>query len=269
MKRFKFWQKLTLLGFLFATPLAAVLLWVIATKLAPRELGRAPQEIAAVEIQTHLLRLLHELQIHRDLAHGVANTNAAFTEPFAAQPAKVQRAAKQAAEAISRLADTLDVQVEWKALASHIDEQLKGRAYAYASQAFVDRSKLLTEVRALIETAGNRSPLSEESDGERYRLMSALQYKGSELLDALANARAIAIGISSRTVLARSDTQRGEFDLLREEAARIEAALKSTEGTFFHSIERVMKSRPETKPALATLHTSARRDTEECLRLIR
>ena len=270
MKRFKFWQKLVLLGFLFAAPLAIVLLWEIAFVRAPREMGRAPQEIAAVEIQSQLLRLLHELQLYRDLGHGVANTNTAFKEAFTAQPAAVQRTARQAGETVSRLADTVDVQVEWRTLMSHIEAVLKGRTYEMASQAYADRSKLLAETRALIETAGDRSQLSEESVGERYRLMSALQYKGPELLDALANARAIAAGLTARTVVDRTAaTQKQEFDLLREEASRIESALKSTEGTFFHSIERVMESRPETKTALASLHTTARRETEESLRLIR
>ena len=269
MKRFKLWQKTLLLGCLCAAPLAAALFWELAYIRAPREMGQAPKEIAAVEIQARLLKLIHELQLFRDLGHGVANTNVALQPLFDAQPAAVAQAARPAGESINRLADTVDVQVEWKALQSQIESALKGRAYESAGRAFADRSKLLAEARALLETAGDRSKLSEESVGERYRLMSVLQYKGPELLDSLANARAIGAGLTARTIIAQTENQRQEFELLREEAARIEAALKATEGTLFHSIERVMEARPEFKPALSTAHQLARAATDEAARLIR
>jgi len=269
MKRFKFQQKLFLLAFLVAAPLLVVLGYEFLFVRAPRELGHAPDEIAAVEVQARLLKVIHELQLHRDLGHGAANTNAALAPLFGEQPAAVQQAVKQAGEVINRVADQVDLQVEWKALQSQIEAALKGRTYDQAFQAFSDRSKLLAEARALLETAGDRSKLSEESIGERYRLMSALQYKGPELLDALSSSRAIGAGLTARPVLAKSDTQRQEFDLLREELSRIESALKATEGTLFHSVERVMEARPEFKPALSTAHQLARAATDEAARLIR
>ena len=72
MKRFKFQQKLFLLAFLVAAPLLVVLGWEFLFVRAPRELGHAPEELAAVEIQASLLKVIHELQLYRDLGHGVA-----------------------------------------------------------------------------------------------------------------------------------------------------------------------------------------------------
>lgn len=161
-------------------------------------MGQAPREIAAVEIQIRLIKLIHELQLFRDLGHGVANTNLALQPLFEGQNKSVQQAARQASEVINRVANAVDVQVEWKALQSQLDSMLKGRIYENADRAFRERSKLLAETRALLETAGDRSKLSEESVGERYRLMTVLQYKGPELLESLANARAIGASLTVR-----------------------------------------------------------------------
>ena len=269
MKRFKLWQKTLLFGCLCGAPLAAALFWELAYVRAPREMGQAPREIAAVEIQIRLIKLIHELQLFRDLGHGVANTNLALQPLFEGQNKSVQQAARQASEVINRVADAVDVQVEWKALQSQLDSMLKGRIYENADRAFRERSKLLAETRALLETAGDRSKLSEESVGERYRLMTVLQYKGPELLESLANARAIGASLTVRQIGGQNDNLKPEFELLREEAGRIEASLKSTEGTLFHSIERVMEARPEFKPALSTAHQLARAATDEAARLAR
>ena len=180
----------------------------------------------------------------------------------------MQLAVKQASQVINRVADQVDVQVEWKSLQSQIETLLKGRVYEKPSEAFADRSKVLAEARVLMENAGDRSKLSEESVGERYRLMIALQYKGPELLDALANSRAIGAGLTARKVIEKTDTQRQEFELPRGELSRIESALKGTEGTLFHSVARVMDAQPDFKPALSTSLQLARGATDEAARLI-
>ena len=106
------------------------------------------------------------------------------------------------------------MQVEWKSLQSQIETLLKGRVYEKPSEAFADRSKVLAEARVLMENAGDRSKLSEESVGERYRLMIALQYKGPELLDALANSQAIGAGLTARKVIEGITPTEGKSDVV-------------------------------------------------------
>ena len=55
MKKLKVRQKLLLLGLLFATPFAAVVAYDLFFVKAPRDLGSARAEIAAVSVQTRLL----------------------------------------------------------------------------------------------------------------------------------------------------------------------------------------------------------------------
>ncbi len=283
MKRFKFWQKLTLLGVLFALPFGAVFFYEFFAIKHPRELVRTREELAAVEIQTRLLKVIHELQVYRDLGHGVANTNRAFGDLFKKQEPSVRQAVLAAETIIGKLSEQVNVTSEWNSLATEIDAALKTQASARPGQLFQNRSQLVNGARKLLETVGNRSKLSEESEGERYRLMSVLQYGGPELLSALADARAIGIGLATRgpisTNLAASadvqqqkadlQQQEAEFKLLAELQKKLEDALKSGEGALFHSVEQVMETRPEFKSALGDASRPARVVVDEARKLIK
>lgn len=275
MKRFKFWQKLLLLGVLFAMPFGAVFFYDFLVIKRPRELVQAREELAAVEIQARLFKLIQELQLYRDLGHGVANTNRAFEDLFKKQEPVVRQAVQAAETVIRNLSDRVDVTLEWNKLAGEIDAALKPQSSARPSQHFQDRTQLVTAGRTLLETVGNRSKLSEESVGERYRLMTALQYGGPELLGALADARAIGIGLATRggvatNLMSAADLkqQDEEFKFLAELQMKVESALKSGEGALFHSVEQVMEARPESRSELSGPNRLARGNTEDAARLI-
>ena len=270
MKRFKFWQKLALLGVLFALPFGAVVFHDFFGEKLPRELTQVRSEQAAVEIQSRLFRLIYELHLYRDLGHGVANTNRAFEGLFNQQGPAVRQAAQAAEVAIKRRADAVDVTLEWNQLASEIDVALRPVAPVRAGELFASRSQVANACLKLLETVGNRSKLTEET-GERYRLMSALQYGGPELLAALADARGIGIGIATRGASAASTTnqsQTAEFELLGDVLKKVEAALKSSEGALFHHVELVIKERPEFKTDLASPNTLGRAGADTAAKLI-
>ena len=274
MKRFKFWQKLALLGVLFAMPFGAVFFHDFFRVRRPRELVQAQQELAAVEIQSRLLKVIHELQIYRDLGHGVANTNLAFMELFKRQEPSVRQAVLSAEKVIGNLSEQVDVTPEWNRLSSEIDGALKPQPSARPGQLFQDRSQLVNGARKLLETVGNRSKLSEESEGERYRLMTVLQYAGPELLSAMADARAIGIGLATRGPISTNmigadlQQQQAEFKLLAELLRKLEDALKSGEGALFHSVAQVMETRPEFKSALGDASRPARVVVDEAAKLL-
>ena len=275
MKRFKFWQKLALLGVLFAMPFGTVFFHDFFVVKRPRELVQAREELAAVDIQSRLFKLIHELQLYRDLGHGVANTNRAFEELFKKQEASVRQAAQGAETAIRAQSEQVNVTLEWNRLSAEIDVALKPQLRARPSELFRDRSMLVNAGRKLLETVGNRSKLSEESVGERYRLMSALLYGGPELLSALSDVRGIGIGLATRgpastNLLSAADRQQqnDEFKLLTELHRKLEDALKSSEGALFHSIEQVMETRPEFKDDLGRLNRHARGVTADAAKLI-
>ena len=275
MKRFKFWQKLALLGVLFALPFGAVFFHDFFVIKRPRELVRAREELAAVEIQVRLLKVMHELQVYRDLGHGVANTNRAFEELFKKQEPSVRQAVQAAETVIRNQSEQVDVTSEWNRLTAEIDAALKPQASARPGQLFQDRSQLVNAARKLLETVGNRSKLSEESGDERYPLMTALQFGGPELLSALADARAIGIGLATRgpistNLMSPADLrqQNDEFKLLAELQKKLEDALKSGEGALFHSVEQLMETRPEFKSTLGDANRLARVVVDEAAKLI-
>ncbi|MEQ2006061.1 MAG: methyl-accepting chemotaxis protein [Limisphaerales bacterium] len=276
MKRFKFWQKLTVLGVLFALPFGAVFFYEFFAIKHPRELVRTREELAAVEIQTRLLKVIHELQVYRDLGHGVANTNRAFMDLFKKQEPSVRQAVLAAETVVGKLSEQVNVTPEWNSLAAEIDAALKPQASARPGQLFQSRSQLVNGARKLLETVGTRSKLSDESEGERYRLMSVLQWGGPELLGALADARAIGIGLATRgpistNLMSPADLQQqeAEFKLLAELQKKLEDALRSGEGALFHSVEQVMEARPEFRSALGDASRPARVVVDEARRLIK
>ncbi len=270
MKKLKVRQKLLLLGLLFATPFAAVVGYDIFFVKGPRDLGNARAEIAAVSVQTRLLKLLHELQVHRDLGHAVANTNEVLRPLFEQQPAAVQLAVKQTDDAVRPAAEQIDgLGDEWRKLKSQIEDTLKHPAYEKAGLAYADRSKLITDTRALVEFAGDRSKLSDESVGERFHLMVAFQYRGPDLLDALSNTRGICDGVASRRSVGDSENQKEEFDELERNLLRVEFALTSSEGTVFTAISRVMRDRLDLKPRFDTEFQVARAAVDDAARLVR
>lgn len=270
MKKLKVRQKLLLLGLLFATPFAAVVAYDLLFVKAPRDLGNARSEIAAVGVQTRLLKLLHELQIYRDLGHAVANTNEVLGSLFEQQRAAVQLAVKQADDAVAPTAEQIEgLGDEWRKLKSQIEDALKHPPYGKAFLAYDDRSKLISETRALVEFAGDKSKLSDESVGERFHLMAAFQYRGPDLLDALANARGICNGLASRGIVSESENQRAEFEELERNLLRVEFALTSSEGTLFTAVSRVMRDRLDLKPRFDTEFQVARAAVDEAAKLVR
>lgn len=272
MKRFKFWQKLALLGVLFAMPFGAVFFHDFFGVKQPRERNQVRKELAAVEIQTKLFRLIHELQLYRDLGHGVANTNRAF-EPLFKQQEPAVRQAVQAVEAVIKShADQVDVTLDWNQLAADIEATLRPPllrpedAPLKPGELFRDRSLLVNAGVKLLDTLGARSKLIEELDEQRYRLMSVLQYGGPELLSALADARGIGVGIATRgapATNALSLSQTEEFRILNDLLTKVESALKSSEGALFHHVEQVITARPEFKADLSPLNQIARAGADE------
>ncbi len=270
MKKFKVRQKLLLLGFLFAIPFAAVVVYDLVFVKVPRDLGNARAEIAAVGVQTRLLKLLHELEIYRDLGHAVANTNEVLRPQFEQQPAVVQVALKQVDDAVGPTVEQIEgLDDEWRKLKTQVEDALKHPAYQKAALAYEDRTKLIAETRTLIEFAGDRSKLSDESVGERFHLMAAFQYRGPDLLDALANARGICNGIASRRNVAESENQKAEFDELERNLLRVEFALTSSEGTLFTAVSRVMRDRLDLKPRFDTEYQVARAAVDDAAKLVR
>lgn len=265
----KVWQKLILLGFLFAIPFGAVVAYDILFVKAPRDLGSARNEIAAVGVQMRLLKLLHELQLYRDLGHAVANTNDTLRAAFDQQSATIPATAAPAGEAIRALSEQVDLSLEWNALSTQMDELFKRKAYERPAAAYEARTRPIVDCKALIELAGDRSKLSDEALGERFHLMAALQYRGPDLLDALSNARAICNGLAARQNIADTVTQKAEFDELERNLNRIEAAMTTSEGTLFTSVARVMRDRPELKERFSIEFQLARAAVDEAAKLIR
>lgn len=278
MKRFKFWQKLALLGVLFAMPFGAVFFHDFLVVKQPQESAQVKRELAAVEIQSRLFRLAHELQLFRDLGHGVANTNRAF-EPLFRQQEPAIRQAVQAAEAtIKNHTDQVDVTLEWNPLATEIDAALRPAVPRPEAtppkpgELFASRSQLVNTTIKLIETVGNRSKLTDEV-GDRYRLMSVLQYGGPELLVALADVRGIGIGIATRgargtNAVALSENEKEEFRMLNDNLAKVESALRSSEGALFHHVELVVAGRPDLKSELGQVNNLARGGADTVAKLI-
>lgn len=265
----KVWQKLILLGFLFAIPFGAVVTYDILFVKAPRDLGSARNEIAAVGVQTRLLKLLHELQLYRDLGHAVANTNETLRAAFQQQGTNLPATATAAGEAIRALSEQVDLSLEWNALNTQLEELLKRKTFERPAVAYEARTRPIVDCKALIELAGDRSKLSDEALGERFHLMAALQYRGPDLLDALANARAICNGPAARQSIADTVTQKAEFDELERNLNRIEAAMTTSEGTLFTSVARVMRDRPELKERFNIEYQLARAAVDEAAKLIR
>ncbi|MEN9575037.1 MAG: hypothetical protein RL514_2892 [Verrucomicrobiota bacterium] len=276
MKRFKFWQKLAVLGVLFAMPFGAVFFHDFFMVKRPRELDQVRNELAAVDIQAKLFRLIHELQLYRDLGHGVANTNRAL-EPLFKQQEPAVRQAVQAVEAVIKShSDRVDVTLDWNQLAAEIEGMLRPPparpedAPPKPGELFRDRSLLVNTGIKLLDTVGTRSKLSEEL-GERYRLMSVLQYGGPELLSALADVRGIGVGISTRGAVgpnAMTQNQSDEFRLLSDLQAKVESALKSSEGGLFYHVEQVIVARPEFKSDLSSVNQLARGGADSIAKLI-
>jgi len=265
----KVWQKLILLGFLFSIPFGAVVAYDLIFDKAPRDLGNARNEIAAVGVQTRLLKLLHELQLYRDLGHAVANTNETLRAAFEQQLAAIPAAAAPAGEAIRTAANKFDLSLEWNTFNAQLEEVLKRKTYERPALAYESRTRLVSDCKALIELAGDRSKLSYEASGERFHLMDALQYRGPDLLDALANARGICNGLAARQNVANTTSQKAEFAELERNLNRIEAAMTSSEGTLFTSVARVMRDRPEMKERFSIEFQLARVAVDEAAQLIR
>ncbi|NBV20782.1 MAG: methyl-accepting chemotaxis protein [Proteobacteria bacterium] len=79
--------------------------------------------------------------------------------------------------------------------------------------------------------------------------MTAIQWRGPDLLVALANARGICNGLASRgTTVAQTDNQKAEFEELARNLQNIENALTSSEGTLFTAVAWVMNKRIGLKP---------------------
>jgi methyl-accepting chemotaxis protein WspA len=269
MKKLKVRQKLLLLGLLFATPFAAVVAWDLLFVKAPRDLGNVRAEIAAVSVQTRLVKLLHELQVYRDLGHAIANTNEALRADFNLQTNAVQLAVKQADDAVAPAAERVEgLGDEWRKVKSQVEDALKHPAYDKPALAYADRKKLIEESKALVIFAGDRSGLS-DTLGVAYHLMAAFQYRGPDLMDALSNARAICVGLASRRNVADSENQRAEFDELERNLARVEFELTSSEGTLFTAVARVMRDRLDLKPRFDTEFQVARAAVDEAAKLVR
>ena len=269
MKKLKVRQKLLLLGLLFATPFATVVAYDLFFVKAPRDLGSARAEIAAVSVQTRLLKLLHELQVYRDLGHAVANTNEVLRPVFEQQTNTVRLAVKQADEAVTPAADHVEGMGDgWRKLKSQVEDALKHPGYEKPALAYADRKKLIEETKALVVLIGDRSGLSEIS-GVAYHLMTAFQYRGPDLLDALSNARAICAGIASRSSGVESENQRAEFAELERNLTRIEFELTSSEGTLFTAVSRVMRDYLDLKPRFDTEFQVARAAVDDAAKLIR
>ncbi|PAW80445.1 MAG: methyl-accepting chemotaxis protein [Pedosphaera sp. Tous-C6FEB] len=103
--------------------------------------------------------------------------------------------------------------------------------------------------------------------------MSVLQYGGPELLVALADVRGIGIGIATRgargtNAVALSENEKEEFRMLNDNLAKVESALRSSEGALFHHVELVVAGRPDLKSELGQVNNLARGGADTVAKLI-
>src|SRR5262245_9262594 len=115
LKNLKVWQKLTLMGAVMMIPFAVItydLFYTVDTLGAQF----ARKEMRGVEYYAPLQNLLKQAQVHRDLAYGALNGDAAAKERLTGVEAAIEQAIQSVDETDQRLNSTLGTAKKWAAL---------------------------------------------------------------------------------------------------------------------------------------------------------
>ena len=246
MKNLRVWQKLALMGAVFMLPFAVV---TYAMTSSVNTLGTefARQEIRGLEYYTPLLKLLQDLQQHRDMASAWLSGDASFKERLDRTRADVETDIKRVDEIDQRLNTLLRVGPKWAALNASSRDLLAKSQGLPADQSFERHTKVIDDTIALISEVGDQSNLTLDPDLDCYYLMNVLVFQAPELSESLAQAR----GLGSAAAASRNGTAQ-QFEALNRLSILAGFLQKKVDESLAKALTSNQALKPATEPYTRT-----------------
>lgn len=183
MKNLKVWQKLGLLGGVFLLPFAFVT-WHLVKDSTEARLKAANREIAGAKFHGAVTPLLREIQVLRDLAPPIADTDTVLKETRERHLADATAAQSMADTAADMADDDIEIRSAWLAANDAVTLALQPNA---PSSAF---DTALGELHKLLSAIAEQADWNRDFDPARSYLREILASLGPEAADALSLARA-------------------------------------------------------------------------------
>jgi methyl-accepting chemotaxis protein len=195
MKSLRVWQKILLMGIVFALPLAVVTYRMTASI---NELGTefAEQELRGLEYNRSLYALLQNLQQHRGMTTALLSGDKAFEQRVNSKRADIENDIRSVDAVNARLDADLHVGAKWAALSAASRDLLTPRQGTTAEVSFARHTEVIADAIALISDVGDVSKLTLDPDLDSYYLMNILVFQAPELTEFLAQARGLGTAIA-------------------------------------------------------------------------
>jgi methyl-accepting chemotaxis protein WspA len=216
MRNLKVWQKLALMGGLFLIPFGAVT-YKMTSSINALGLESAQMEVHGLEYYGPALRLVKDLQLHRDLAHARLEGDKSFDDALARQRSVVERDIEVLTDVDRRLNVLLDTTESWPKLRTAAKDLLSTTLDMSADDSFARHSRLIADLIALLARVGHASHLTLDSDIDRKRLIDVLVMRGPGLSESLARARGF-----GASVVASGKRSPEQFESLNRDAVLVE-----------------------------------------------
>ncbi len=261
MKNLKVWQKLGILGVVFAIPFAIVTGKLIANN-AKSQLGTARMEIAGIELYRPILKLIQHLQHHRDLTAAAAGSEPFFKNSLSQKQQDVEDALKNAAAAANVADEALSISGRWRTTELVCRQALLSSESPAA--AYQNHTDALGKLISMVHFIGDASGLNQDIDRDHYYLMEALQFKGTETVELLSRARAAASAI----IVQKSGTPENEWKILDQINTQLDRLLGTTDASLSSSLKQAIELNPKLQPRLDKVRASVEESGRASLELL-
>jgi methyl-accepting chemotaxis protein len=226
MRNLKVWQKLALMGAIFMLPFTVVAMKMVST-IDTLGVQSAVLELRGLEYTAPVLRLLKDLQAHRDVASVVLGGNAGYRARLDDARADVEKDLTALDALDANIGATLQTTARWRALRVAVADLTSKASGLTAEESVARHSRLIGDAIVLVGEVGRSSNLALDPDATRARLIAVLTGDGPELSELLARARGFGAGVIASQER-RPDTieQLTRQSILMESvAARLEASM--------------------------------------------
>ena len=187
MNSLRVWQKLLLIGLVFAIPFAVVTYQLVAS-VNTLGVSLAEKEILGTNLATPLRSLMRGIHKHRGAKYSVSlSSRRALSMQEAA--GTVEDAIRGVDSAVQALNGVFPSTKDWAALKSDVATLLSGAAAMSNQESFEKHNAILSRIILMIKRTSDESNLTVDSDLDSSYLVKVLMFVGVDLTELVANAR--------------------------------------------------------------------------------
>jgi methyl-accepting chemotaxis protein len=232
MRNLKVWQKLVLIGSVFAIPFAVVS-YRLVSSVDALAIQFARQELRGLEYYMPAVSLLKHMQLHRGFVNASRSGQVSYTPQVASARADIERDLAALDEVDRRHGSALGTTEQWTALRDACRELLAKSLELSVEESFARHSRLLNDLLNLIGSVGHSSNLALDADNLRNQLIEVLLFHGPELSETLARARGTGIGMgaSKEADQDATETLRRSSILAEVQSAKLDEVMEAALGS--------------------------------------